>query len=217
MAKPVDTVAEFAKYASKLKGRQALFARAYLHGDADTAGNTTAAGKAAGYTEGSIRANIAKWLPKPEHASLVDRGAIAGLRDITLAILWGLRAKAEETRKAEVGRAEKRTKLNLTTDRVLRSLLEIAERTAGYQVNPETFERTGAFDPKAFVPGTSQRTFELLGKDMGMFIPKDDPNRKKAYDEMSLPEIDAEIAGLEKSIADIEAAKKASTKGKKLH
>lgn len=209
---PLDPAKEFAAASAQCKGRQSKFVRAYLYGE--QAGRILDAALTAGYSYETARRTMWKFVPRDEDYVAAKTGEFRDdIRHVTLAILWGSLLKAEEARKTEIGRSAARAKLNITPDRVLRSLLEIAERTAGYNIDRESGERVGDFQPANFLPGTSQRSFQLIGKDMGMFIDRGQREKKKTYDEMDLDEINEEIKKLEGDIKNLEVSERQGQNG----
>lgn len=210
----IDAAQAYANARSRLRGMQGPFVDAYLFGD-KTAGNVQASGEAAGYKKRSAMTTVSGWMPKPEHQRMLEHGETHNLRNVTIAILWGLKIKAEEVRKIEAGRSAKRVKLNITTERVLYALLENAERCSGYDIDQATGERKGTFDPKAFVPSTAQRSWELIGKDMGMFFDRGPGEKAKTFDEMSVDELNAEMKAMDAQLAELESQRAADEKKSK--
>lgn len=204
MAKAVDPHQEYARALTRVRGMRRKFVEMLLFGK--TAGNIEGSARASGYAEGSVM-SIHSVMPKRRDVDAFAAGDYDHLTPVVLAILWGQRCKALEQEKAEAGRAAQRIALNITPDLVVRRLKEIGERCAGYDVEPDTVERKGAFDPAKFQPGSAQRAFELLGKDAGMFVRKEGPV-KKTFDEMTMEELDEAMAAIEAEIADLEARTK---------
>ena len=73
-------------------------------------------------------------------------------------------------------------------------------------------ENCGKPTSMSWSPSAANRSLELLGKTLGMFIDRHDDRRRRS-DFTTIEEIDAELLRIDKKIAELEAAKAARAKG----
>lgn len=195
----------YATAIDRCKPKQRGFVENFLN-NPETAGDVKNAGIAGGFTEGSTN-SLYELVPKPELSVLsVD---IESMHPVTLAILLGLRMKAETLKRIEERKADQRVKLGITPDWVLKHLKAIAIRAAGYTFDEKTLDAVPeSFDKKNFAPAAAQRTFEALGREMGMFFDRGPGEKAKTLDEMDERELDEAIAGYDRRIRELEALRR---------
>lgn len=198
-----NSEAELAKiYATTLERctpKQRAFVEFY-NDDPECMGSVQKASDKAQYAPTSAR-DLYALIPK--HAQSHD--LTDDLHPVTLALLIGMRIKAEVFSRAEGQRMHQRVRLGITSDYVLKRMKEVAERAAGYDFDPNTLERTGEFKEKNFQPSAAARTFRLLGQEQGMFMDtgpgRDAPKEIGAMEEA---ELDDEQRKLGEKLVEVE-------------
>lgn len=192
----------YAQTLDRLNPRQRGFVENFLN-NPETAGDVRNSGKAAKYAQGGIN-QLYSFVPSEN--DMPDVIDTESMHPLTMAILIGMRLKAETLRQIEHRKGEQRVRLGITSDWVLKNLKEIAVRTMGYEFDPETLDRKAGseFQKSSFQPAAAQRSLEALGREMGMFYDRGPGEKPKSYDEMEVEELDAEIAKLDQRIAQIQ-------------